>query len=56
MNGRYELAYRCYYHAGWDLPVQNEIEEVLERLEGVAIKAGYDALARLARHHRLAIS
>ena len=56
MNGRYELAYRCYYHAGWDLPVQNEIEGVLERLEGVAIKAGYDALARLARHHRLAIS
>ena len=54
-NQQYELAYKCYYSAGWDLPVQNGIEEVLNRLEGVAVKAGYYALARLARHHRLAM-
>jgi hypothetical protein len=52
----YELAYRCYYNAGWDLPVQNEIEEVLDRLQVVAVKAGFDALARLTRHHRLAMA
>jgi hypothetical protein len=53
---RYEFAYRWYYNAGWDLPVQNEIEEIIDRLENVAVKAGYDGLARLARHHRLALA
>jgi len=54
-NGEYELAYRFYYAAGWDIPIGDGIEEVLERLEKVATKAGYSAPASLARHHRLSL-
>jgi hypothetical protein len=55
-NGQYELACRCYYAAGWDIPVGDGIEEVLERLEKVATRAGYCAPASLARYHRLSLS
>jgi hypothetical protein len=56
VNEQFELAYRCYYRAGWDVPVQNDIEQVLQLLEKAATKGGYIALARLAHHHRLTIS
>lgn len=55
-TGRYNSAYRSYYQAGWDLPISTDIEMVLDRLERVSAKAGYDALALLARHHRMSLS
>jgi hypothetical protein len=56
LTEQYELAYRCYYSAGWDLPVLDGIEEVLERLEKTAASGGYTTLSLLARHHRKTIS
>ena len=56
LTEQYELAYRCYYSAGWDVPVQDGIEEVLERLEKAAARGGYTGLSLLAGHHRKAIS
>jgi len=55
-NKQYELAYRCYYSAGWDLAVQNDIDKILDRLERAAASGGYIGLSLIARHHRLAIS
>ncbi|HSS21647.1 MAG TPA: hypothetical protein VLL54_16350 [Pyrinomonadaceae bacterium] len=54
LKEQYELAYRCYYSAGWDLPVQNDIQRILELLENAAASGGYVTLARLAHRHRLA--
>jgi hypothetical protein len=55
-TNEYMTAYRCYYAAGWDISFYSGIEEILERLEEVATKAGSHAYAALARHHRLTIS
>ena len=55
-RGEYEAAYRCYYAAGWDIPIQEGIEDILERLEKAATKAGHHAQALLARHHRLSVA
>jgi tetratricopeptide (TPR) repeat protein len=52
----YRTAYECYYKSGWDIPVSNEIEIVLDRLVRTARAAGSRALASLAERHRLAIA
>lgn len=53
---RHDLAYRCYYAAGWDVASTTDIEEILNRLEIAANKAGSSGLSLLAKHHRLSLS
>lgn len=48
---RYADAYDAYYRAGWDVYVRDDIEQILEKLAACAEAAGWESLARIARHH-----
>jgi len=50
-SGDYRRAYECYYAAGWDDHVFNDMDQVLDGLVRSADRAGYAALSRIARHH-----
>ena len=51
-RGQHDQAYRCYYSAGWDDFVANDMDVVLDGLVRTAEAAGYSALHCIARHHR----
>ena len=51
-QGDHALAYQHYYHAGWDYYVHDDIDDVLAALVRSAEAAGFDALHRIALHHR----
>ena len=53
--GDYRTAYECYYKSGWDIPISDEIEIVLDHLIRAAREAGSPALSSLATHHRHSI-
>lgn len=46
------LAYRCFYNAGWDHFVSNDMDGVLDGLVRSSEAAGYVGLHRVAQHHR----
>jgi hypothetical protein len=48
----YQQAYYYYYGAGWDMPLMNDMNDLLIALERAASQGGYDTLAQLASHHR----
>lgn len=54
--GHPDRAYWCYYRAGWDLYCTDDMEKILDRLEGAAKAAGWQALARLAAQHRRCVA
>lgn len=54
--GEHRKAYECYYKAGWDLPMLDDIETVLDHLVRTARAANSLALSSLAAHHRQALS
>jgi hypothetical protein len=48
---KYDLAYSCYYNAGWDAFSTDEMPEILSRLVRIARAAGWVALTQLAELH-----
>jgi hypothetical protein len=50
-RGDHDRAYRCYYNAGWDDFMSNDMEQVLDGLVRSADAAGYTALSLIAKHH-----
>jgi hypothetical protein len=50
-RGDHDRAYRCYYSAGWDDFMSDDMEQVLDGLVRSADAAGYTALSRIAKHH-----
>ena len=54
--GDFRGAYECYYKSGWDNPISDEIDLVLDQLVRTAREAGSAPLSSLAARHRLAIS
>jgi hypothetical protein len=51
-QGDHGRAYQCYYRAGWDDYVADDIGHVLDGLVRSAEAAGYTTLCRLAERHR----
>lgn len=50
-RGEHDLAYQCYYNAGWDDYAANDMQQILEGLVKTAEGAGYLALSRIAKLH-----
>lgn len=50
-RGHHDRAYECYYNAGWDDLVFDDMPRVLEGLLRSAEAAGFTTLARVAAHH-----
>lgn len=50
-RGEHDRAYRCYYSAGWDDYITNDMDRVLDGLVRSAEAAGYTTLCRLAKLH-----
>ena len=54
--GDFRGAYECYYKSGWDNPISDEMDLVLDELVRTAREAGSAPLSSLAARHRLALS
>jgi hypothetical protein len=50
-RGEHDRSYRCYYSAGWDDYITNDMDRVLDGLARSAEAAGYTTLCRLATLH-----